>query len=215
MWEDRLILFTAYLVDAKLKSTAIKTYISAIRGVLVEDGFELDHNNFTISSLTRACRIRNDQLIIRLPIHKDLLRLLLKELGKWAEEKNQPYLEALYAALLVSGYYGLLRIGEMTYSPHCLLANNVHVGMNKAKLLYILTSSKTHSEGEKPHLIKITKTQVNPGIPLVTNCTCPYMLIKRYISMRPPISHDLEQFFIFGDASPVFPTHLGVMLRTG
>ena len=35
-WEDRLVLFTAYLVENKLKSSSIKSYISAIRSVLAE-----------------------------------------------------------------------------------------------------------------------------------------------------------------------------------
>ena len=184
-WEHRLILFTRYLVDCDLKSSTIRTYVSAIRSVLAEDGFELDHHNFTITALTRACQIRHDKLVVRLPIHQDLLELLCKELKVWSRSKNQPYLEHLYAALLVSGYYGLLRVGELTNGPDCLLANNVHVAVNKRKLLFMLMSSKTHNKGDKPQIIKISG-RARPASETTHGANrycCPYAIIQQYISV--------------------------------
>ena len=66
------------------------------------------HFIHTLSSVTKVSDT------IMLPIHRDLLHVILAELAKWATERNQPYLESLYSALFVSGYYGLLRIGELT-----------------------------------------------------------------------------------------------------
>ena len=62
-WEDRLVLFTSFLVNNKLKSSTVKSYISAICSVLAEIGEELDQNNYLLKSLTRACRLRNDTMI--------------------------------------------------------------------------------------------------------------------------------------------------------
>ena len=61
-WEQRLILFTGFLVDNKLKSTTVKTYISAIRTILREVNIKLCENNFLLNSLTRACKLKNDSL---------------------------------------------------------------------------------------------------------------------------------------------------------
>ena len=51
-WEECLILFTGFLVEAKHKSSTVKTYVSAIRGVLMEVGVKLKENRFLINSLT-------------------------------------------------------------------------------------------------------------------------------------------------------------------
>ena len=51
-WEDRLILFTGFLVDNKLKSCTVKSYISAIRAVLMKIGVSLSEDKYLLSSLT-------------------------------------------------------------------------------------------------------------------------------------------------------------------
>ena len=38
---------------------------------------------------------------------------------------EQPFLSALYRALFVSAYYGLLRVGELTAGNHPILATDV------------------------------------------------------------------------------------------
>ena len=127
-------------------------------------------------------------------------------------EQNQPYLERLYTALLASGYYGLLRIGEMTKGPHCLLADNVHLATNKKKLLYILPSSKTHSKGEMLQMIKIASTPINSQ-KAKNSADCPYHIIQEYIDIRPEAASNKEQFFVFSDRSPICPVHLRKMLK--
>ena len=215
-WEDRIILFTGYLVDSKLKSTTIRTYISAVRGALAEDGFELDSNIFAVSALTRACRIRNDTIIHQFPIHKGVLRLILSQADVWADEICQPYLRVLYKALFATTYYGLLRVGEVTLSPHVVLARDVHIGINKKKLLLVLRSSKTHNKGQHPQLIKIISTptgSTNSATEAKTANQCPFALMEAYLSMRPHSKSLDEQFFVFSDGSPVKPTEMRHTLR--
>ena len=36
-WEDRLVLFTGFLIENKLKSNTIRSYLLAIKGVLYEN----------------------------------------------------------------------------------------------------------------------------------------------------------------------------------
>ena len=141
-WEDRLVLLIGYLIDKKRKSTTIRSYILAIKAVLKDDDIELNINTSLLNSLTRACHLQNDKVQTRLPIRKGLLSLLLTQAH--IQFETQPYLLTLFKVMLVAGYYGLLRVGEMTASPHVLKSKDVKLGKNKNKLMFVLHSSKTH-----------------------------------------------------------------------
>ena len=139
----------AYLIkECRLKSITVKSYISAIKGVLAEDGIEIETNSFVMSLLTRACKLKNDQVVVHFLIYRDLLRLILDEV--WKFYGLQPYLSILYQAIFAASYYGLLRIGEVTTSPHVITVRNTHIATNKNKILFMLLSSKTHKRGDKP-----------------------------------------------------------------
>ena len=95
-WENRIILFIGYLIEeCKLQSSTIRSYISALKAVLAEDKVKLKQDDFVINSLTRACRLKNDRIVTRLPIHKNFLHLILKKLDEWTDSINQPYLKHL------------------------------------------------------------------------------------------------------------------------
>ena len=94
-WEDRILLFTAYLVETKKQLSTVRSYISAIKAILQEDGRELDTDKFLLSSLTKACKLKNDKIQTRFPIYKGLLSILLTEIQKMYLTKNQPYLALL------------------------------------------------------------------------------------------------------------------------
>ena len=102
----------------------------------------------------------NDRIRKRLPIHCKLLELLLFETER--EFGSQPYLQSLYKTIFSFGYYGLFRIGGLVcmdgnHKQHTILARNVHVAMNKNKILVILYSSKTHDKDKPPQKVKITE----------------------------------------------------------
>ena len=189
-WEQRLILFTGYLVNEGLKSSTVKTYISAIREVLRELRIPISQDNYLISSLTKACRLKNDVVVQRFPIHKGVLKLLLTELSNLyaGTRDQQPYLESLYKAIYSTAYYSLLRIGEIAKSQHVILARNTHIGENKDKILFILITSKTHGKGDRPQKIKIARTPIRTH--LVRSEPCPFGLLHKYISIRPPAIND-------------------------
>ena len=54
-WEDHLVLFIRYLVSNNRKSATIKSYISAIRSVLADDGIILNEDKVLLTSITKAC----------------------------------------------------------------------------------------------------------------------------------------------------------------
>ena len=60
-WEDRLILFVAYLIEDGKQSSTIKSYVSAVRTVLKREGFKLNNDCAMLSAMTRACRLHFDR----------------------------------------------------------------------------------------------------------------------------------------------------------
>ena len=122
LWEDRATLFIGYLIDKGMQSATVKSYVSAIKKTLVMDGYDWNDNLVLVRSLAKACRIVNDKVRMRLLIHCGLLEMILFETQRLFANGNQWYLEILYKTLFAISYYGLMRIGEVTKSPHVLKA---------------------------------------------------------------------------------------------
>ena len=207
-WEDRMVLFTGFLISNNLKSTSIRSYLSAIKGVLAENLITMNEDRFLPNSLTRACKIKNDTLVTRIPIRRDLVNLLLTEADKH-----------LHKSMIVAAYYGMLRIGELTLSPNVILACNVHMGLNKNKVLFVLLTSKTHGKGSKPQRVKIAQKPVHyqdnslPVTPVRTSKAKaiqqdPFKILSDFVDRHPPSNSDAEQFFVFSDNTPVKPEHM-------
>ena len=212
LWEDRTTLFIGHLINKGFQSSTIKSYVSAIKKTLLMDGYEWDDNLVLIRSLSKACRLVNDRVTTRLPITCNLLEILLFEIQR--KFPTQAYLELLYKMLFAISYYGLMRVGEVTKSPHVLKAKNVHVATNKSKILLLLYSSKTHSEGSRPQKIKITSNCSEKSGKYSQRHFCPFKLMRQYLHFRGNYGKDDDQFFIFRDSSPVTPMHARSMLKT-
>ena len=161
-----------------------------IKAVLREDNIVLSEDRFLLTSLLRACKFKNDIVKTRIPIQCDLLYLLVNKL----EDKFQahPYLLALYKSMLLSAYFGMLRVGEITQGPHTVKAFDVRTGRNKPKAMFILRSSKTTTRGDLPQIIKLSQSTAD--LKLLINevdfgkrrILCPYAALDRYIAMRRP-----------------------------
>ena len=210
-WEDRITLFIGYLIKKKLKSTTIKSYVCAIKSTLTSLGIKLNEDKTLLTALTNACKIKNDRIRTKFPLHKDMVYLIIKQLDR--QFSTQPYLRSLYKAIFSMGYYGLLRIGEMVLSPHTIKVTDVYNGGNKQKLMLILRSSKTHSEADRPQIIKISSYK-NPN-PLNSNSKhfCPYKLLNQYIAKRSPYKSKNEPFFVFKNRQPVTPNDIRKVLK--
>ena len=225
-WEERTALYCGYLIEIQnLQSSTVRSYISAIKSVLSNDGYTWDREFALLSALTRACKLNNDTVKSRFPIRKGVLNLMMFRIQ--IRYANQPYLECMYKSLYLVAYYGLFRVGELTLGPHVLKAKDVHEGRNKDKILMILHTSKTHGKGNRPQKIKLkrlnsmevsdqdTKPQEvhYPSQDKSTNQYCPVKHTIDYIQMRQARANDDEQFYIFSDGSPVRPCHMRSILR--
>ena len=206
-------MFGAYLVDKGIQSSTLKSYFSAIKHVLKQDGYIWSDSRAILSSLVRGCKLENDRVKIRLPIHKGLMELLLFELERYYSDSPQPYLECLYQTIICLGYYGMLRVGEMTLSDHTIKASNVHVGNNKDKILLVLYTSKTHGQESGPQKIKVSAIPTKNNRTNTTRFFCPVKLVIHYMKVRGSYQTDSEPFFIFSDGMPVKPHQLRQVLR--
>ena len=122
---------------------------------------------------------------------------------------QQPYLAILYKTILSTGYYGLFRIDEVTTGTYPVKARDVHIGVNKQKMLFILRTSKTHWSDSLPQSIKITSTNIDS---FRRNCEknkpkqnqyCPYFLLQSYLKVRVKYLTDTESFFMYRYRTPV------------
>ena len=107
------------------------------------------------------------------------------------------------------GYYGLLRVGEMTVGDHTIKAKDVHFG-NKDNFKLILHSSKTHGKESRLQQIKI---RTNPEYSKIKLFFCPVQLMYQYLQLPGGFDTWSEQLFIFRDSSPVQPQHLRKVLH--
>ena len=131
-WEERVVLYIGFLANQRVKSTTIKSYVSAIKSILTDDDYDWNDKDVKLASLTRACRITNDTVRTRLPIRLQLLEILLANIDYiYVYEKGQHYLGCLYKCIFVFGYYGLLRIGEMATGDHPVRAMYMLDEINK------------------------------------------------------------------------------------
>ena len=205
-WEDRIVLFVGYLVDKNKRSQTVRSYISAIKNVLKNDGVYVNEDKILLKSLTRACRLKNDKVCTRLPIQKDLLRILLTGTVAHFNNEGQQYLAVVYKTLFCTAYFGLFRIGELTTGDHPIRVTDVQIADNKWKILFILRSSKTHGRDSKPQTVKITSRALNNAAGDSTGQTiCPYMILKEYLAIRPKYKDVEEPFFVFRDRSAITP----------
>ena len=222
-WEERLTLYVAFLIQNDKKSTMVCSYISAIKAVLRDDGENLNEDRVLLSSLTSACKLKNDRVQTRLPIKRRLLGIILQTIESIYTEP-QPYLVAMYRALFATAYFGLFRVCELTLtnSGHAVKAKDVHLGDNKDKLMFMLHTSKTHWKDSKPQIIKINSMDFEATGKRVDSRSenievyefCPYQLLKEFLSFRKWRKDNTEQFFVFRDRSPVSAQHFRTMLRS-
>ena len=197
-----------------IQSSTLKSYFSAIKGTLVDDGYNWDSSKVLVSTLTRACRLVNDRVRTRFPIQDKLLEMILFELQRMFSA--QPYLEILFKTMIIVGYYGMFRVGEIASGTHPVRAKDVHVAKNKNKIMFILYTSKTHGYESKPQRVNIAEEDLNAKESIRNNQRffCPYQLTREYIAIRGSYKVDNDPFFVLSDGSPIKPELLRRTLRT-
>ena len=101
-WEERLVLYVGFLVENNKKSATVRSYVSAIKSVLKQDNVELNENAYLIAALMKACKLVNDRVRTHLPIHKNLLNMIIYQVQMFFESRSQMYLSVIYSAIFVA-----------------------------------------------------------------------------------------------------------------
>ena len=174
-----MVLFAGFLASSNKKAATIRSYMSAIKAVLRDDGVIISEDRFLLNAITKGCRLNNDKVMIRLPIQKGLLSILVSKLAIIFDQ--QPYLEALYAALLVTAYFGMFRVGELTKGSHPVKASDVHVGFNKNKIMFVLRTLKMHWKDNKPQIVKLSSKEINQSSSSGKSRICPYQTLRQHL----------------------------------
>ena len=206
-WEDRIILFVGHLIECNRQSQTIRSYVSAIKAILLNDGIQVNEDRFLLNSLTRACKIRKDTVRTRLPIQKGLLKIIVDATNEHFLKHSQEYLASLYGTIFCTAYFGMFRVGELASGDHPVKVTDVHIAQNKFKIMFVLRTSKTHGHYAKPQTIKLSRNNLNqPEM-------CPYSMLRNYLDIRPQYKNKNEPFFVFRDYSPVKPAQVCEILR--
>ena len=110
-------------------------------------------------------------------------------------------------------YYGLFRVGELTFSSHVVRVKDVHIGQNKNKLLFVLHTSKMHGRDSWLQTVKIVGQSLKKRGNSHSPQFCPFQLLQEYLQHRKAFHSKSEQFFVFCDRSPVGLQHMRNALK--
>lgn len=207
-WEEKLVLFAAFNVEIGNAPATISSYMSGIRYMLRHDGIEVSNVSCKLASIIRACKISNDEVSVRRPIRKKLLRLILQAVEKRFYKKGQIFLARLYKAMLVAGYYGYLRVGEMTKGRHNIKENDMCIAVNKSKAVLLIRTSKTQKKGTRP-----TKVEILPDLEDRGSKWCPVKILQDYCDIKNKRGVLGETFFTMLDGCQISSGMFRGMLR--
>lgn len=208
-WEDRILIYATHLVNHKKKLPTVKSYLSAIRFILFEDGVTLHENKLELGAILQACKLMNSKLYIRLPIQFKLWNALMRKATTlFEQDRGQLYLAKLFRAMMAISYFGLLRVGEMTKGTHQIKARDITYSKNKRKIVVFLHSSKTHTVNDMPQRVEIRQ------IPQLGE-NCPVKCIREYLTLRGVSSeNEQEPLFVHLDKKPISAEIYRKALRT-
>lgn len=161
---------------------------------------------------------------MRLPIKLRLLNKMIDELSNLSSLAGQPYLLALYKAIFVSAYYGLLRVSEITGSAHSIKSRDVHLVHDKAKVQFRIWTAKNKKRGSWPDDIKLEglrdckkcypnfKQTIRNSRCKDTAKYCPIHILLDYHRMR-PVTRGVTQFFCYKDESIISQLSVRNMIK--
>ena len=118
----------------------------------------------------------------------------------------------MYKAMFAMAYYGLFRIGELASGEHTVKASDIHIGVNKEKILIFLYSSKMHQKGGKPQKVKISADKPEISVKVKQRHFCPFNLVVNFLRIRGNYRSVSDQFFMFNDGQPVAQRNVRLVL---
>lgn len=207
--DDQLAMYVAFRIEKGDASGTIKSKLSGIKSMLELDSIEINTRTVRLRALIKACKYKNDRVYQRFPINESLLARVIKHIDQIFH--NQPYSAKLYKSIVVMGYYGMMRIGELATGDHPVLARDVHFNHASRKVQVILRTSKTHGLGDQPQYIKFSDADAH--VYLYNKKFSPYSVVMEYLLTRGDKKSDSDPFYVFADNSPVKPHQVQAVLK--
>ena len=169
--EHNLLEFISFLSLSGFAASTVQLYLTGVRHHLKLQGRNSFKDSFVIKMVVKGVSSRYLVPDIRLPINIALLHDMWNVLS--IVVKN-PYMVKLYRSMFTLAYHGLLRPGEVTYTPHAIKVQHVYFVYENVHLYLHSSKAKT---GPFPQKVVVAP---QPGICLVTD-------LHTYLQVRPCI----------------------------
>ena len=133
--------FISFLSLSGFAANTVQLYLVGVRHHLKLRGQNCFNNSFIIRMVVKGVSTRFPKLDMCLPIMLELLADIWHVLPYIMHDRFQI---TMFCSMLTLGCHGLLRPGEITYSPHVVKVENMY--FVKQHVHIYLTSSKAHRE---------------------------------------------------------------------
>ena len=169
--EHNLLEFISFLSLSGFAASTVQLYLTAVRHHLKLQGRNSFKDSFVIKMVVKGVSSRYSVPDIRLPINIGLLHDMWNILPIVV---RNPYMVKLYRSMFTLAYHGLLRPGEVTYTPHAIKVEHVYFVYENVHLYLHSSKAKT---GPFPQRVVVAP---QPGI-------CPVTDLHTYLQVRPCI----------------------------
>ena len=198
--DHAVALYITQLWRSKLKTSSIRTYLSAI------SYFHKIHRHrdptcsyFVKQVLKGASRCNTKPARVLKPLSKIILLKIIPVIDKMYDSK---YVQSLYKALITFSYFACLRAGEAvvsTCNTHTLRVDDIAVDSENS----IVINFRSYKHCASPCIKFVLNLLPNSNI-------CPVQNIVNFLNLR---NHAPGPLFIFSDGTPVTRTHYSEFIK--
>ena len=169
MTSQTILRYISFLFEYGYASSSIESAISSLVYFNKLNGFFDPRDELVKKALVGVKNLRpRGQGSLPIPI--EMLHKLIAEAS--VALKNE-FTAILFKAMISLAYFALLRVGEFTYSQHCLLKENITIFQYSISIQF---QSFKHSHGQGITQVIPVRSQ---------DQACPVYLLKEYLPFRP------------------------------
>ena len=197
-------LFVVSLHNRRIRSTTIRTHLSAIAFYFKNKCYASPTTLFHIEKLLLAYAKTDPPPVVRNPITLNILKNLLVSLNSVIHNQEE---RCLLKALFTVMYYGLLRVSEVTTTKknsHNLKRSQLSITRENHHTVLLITF--TTFKFSKPGSLKVSLNTTK-------QVTCPVASYQRYIALNPKIP-DKSPAFAFASGAPLTASYVSRTLKT-
>ena len=161
--EHNLLEFISFLSLSGFAASTVQLYLTGVRHHLKLQGRNSFKDSFVIKMVVKGVSSRYSVPDIRLPINITLLHDMWNILPIVL---RNPYMVKLYRSMFTLAYHGLLRPGEVTYTPHAIKVQHVYFVYENVHLYLHSSKTKTGPFPQKVVVVQGLFARVGSGDPV-------------------------------------------------